>query len=119
MISISGEQRRLGVALRLSVTPARFGRREVRFGSRSRSFEIAPLAGACPVATAGGAVVGELAFSILGDYPKDAQVRVAQDGSPPRTGTGSEAATASGNLSVGASAVTSLNPRRLSAPAID
>ena len=63
------------MALRLSVPPARFGRCDVRFGPRGRSFEDAPVAGGCGIAgLIGGGVVGELALSVPGDNAKDPQV---------------------------------------------
>lgn len=54
---------------------ARFGRCDVRFGPPGRLLEFAPAARGCGLASVlGGVVVGELALSVLGEHPKDAQV---------------------------------------------
>lgn len=74
-LSIPNELARSPVALRRSVMSARFGRCDVRFGPPGRLLEFAPAARGCGLASVlGGVVVGELALSVLGEHPKDAQV---------------------------------------------
>jgi hypothetical protein len=63
-------------------------------------------------------VIVELALSLLGEQPKDAEVHVGHDRPPRGSGTGIKTAVASGS-SCGMSARTnSLNPTTPSAPAM-
>ena len=98
------------------VAPSRFGRLDVRAGPPDRLFELLPAAGGRGIAgVVGGVVIVELAFSLPGEQPKDAQVYVGHDRVPAGS-TGIETATASGSSWGGSSETMSLNPTTPSAP---
>jgi hypothetical protein len=65
-----------------------------------------------------GVVAVELALSLRGDHPKDAQVEVGHDRSAPGSGIEIETASASGSSWGPSSRTKSLNPTTPSAPAI-
>jgi hypothetical protein len=100
------------------MAPSRLGRRHVRAGPRRGPFELAPAAGRSSVAGAVSAVViVEVALSLLGEQPEDAEVYVGHcrlAGS----GVGIETAIASGSSLGESSHTNSLNPRTPSAPTI-
>jgi len=62
------------------VAPSRFGRRDVRAGPPGRSFQITPAAVGRGISdVVGSVVIVELALSLPGEQPKDAEVYVGHD----------------------------------------